>query len=426
MAKVKASKSKPKSLRKVAIAGMIGNGLEWYDYALYGNFAPIISQLFFPSENKFISLLVTYGVFAAGFIMRPLGAIIFGYIGDKYGRKVSLAISILLMAIPTSFIGLLPTYAQIGILAPILLTVIRLLQGIALGGEFSGSITYIVEHSSPRNRNFAGSLSVVSLIAGMLLGSAVAALFANLMDKPSLESWGWRIPFILGFFIGIIGLYIRSFLSESPEYENAKEFNQLSTRPIRELFSKNFSGIAVACGLYIAVTAPFYMLSVFLNTFLSKFAGFTLSQALTINTIGMLVMFALVPVSAKLSDRYGNKSVMLISVIVLGIITLPFFWMLTQHVFELAIIGEIFFAAVLAFYIAPIPTALVDIFPTKVRYTGMAVACNLCAACFGGTTPYIATKLLQETGNNLSLAYYIIMTTIISLGSLFFYKQKKL
>lgn len=412
-------------MRKVAIAGMIGNGLEWYDYALYGNFAYILSQLFFPSDNKYVSLLVTYGVFAAGFIMRPVGALLFGYIGDRYGRKVSLAVSILLMAIPTSFIGLLPTYEQIGIAAPILLTIIRLMQGAALGGEFSGSITYIVEHSSPKNRHFAGSLSVVSLVMGMLLGSAVAALFANILSQEDLFSWGWRIPFIIGFFIGIIGLYIRSFLSESPEYENAKEFDQLAKKPVRELFRNNLGGIIKATGLYMAVTVPFYMLSVFMNTFLSKFLGFSLGDALTISTVGMLVLLLLVPISAIIADRYGSRPVLLISVIFLGIICLPVFWLINQGTFALAMLGVVFFAMVLAMYIAPIPTVLCDIFPTRVRYTGMAVACNLCAALFGGTTPYVATKLLQLTGNHISLAYYLMTAALTSLISIGFLKKTK-
>ncbi len=413
------------SLKKVAIAGMIGNGLEWYDYALYGNFASLISQLFFPSDSKFVSLLITFGVFAIGFVMRPLGAILFGYVGDKYGRKTSLAFSILMMAIPTSFIGLLPTYSQIGIAAPILLTLIRLMQGLALGGEFSGSITYVVEHAPAKNRVFVGSLSVISLVMGMLLGSAIATLFANILDKESLESWGWRVPFILGFFIGIIGLYIRSALDESPEYENAKQFKQLANKPIRELFSKHKGGIILASGLYMAVTIPFYMLSVFMISFMTKFLGFSLSEAMTINSVSMVTLLIFLPISAKLADRYGVKSVLLISLLMLGVSAFPAFWLITQKVFMLSLLGQVFFAGVLSFYIAPIPTVLVDIFPTKVRYTGMAVACNLCAALFGGTAPIVATKILQKTGDNMMLASYIVFSTIISLISLYYLRGKK-
>lgn len=420
------AKKKPKSIRKVALAGMIGNGLEWYDYALYGSFSALISQLFFPASNPFVSLLLTYGVFASGFVMRPVGALLFGYIGDKYGRKASLAISILMMAIPTAFMGLLPTYAQIGLAAPIMLTILRLAQGLALGGEFSGCITYLVEHSNKKNRNFVGSLSVISLVMGVLFGMATATFFSNILDKEDLESWGWRIPFIIGFFIGLVGLFIRSRLSESPEYENAKEFNQLAEKPVRELFSKHRRAILLSSGLYMAVTIPFYMLTVFMNSFMSKILAYSLSETMLLTTIGMIVMLIFMPISSILSDKFGNRPVMTISAALLAVAAFPVFWLITQQDFVLALIGIIFFATVLSFYIAPIPTALVDLFPTRVRYTGMAVACNLCATVFGGTTPIVATKLIQTTGNNMILAFYIMAAALISLASLAYLKHKKI
>jgi MHS family proline/betaine transporter-like MFS transporter len=413
-----ASKKPTKSLRKVALAGMIGNGLEWYDYALYGTFAPIIGKLFFPSTSDAISIIKTFGVFAAGFIMRPIGAILFGYIGDRFGRKISLALSILLMAIPTAFIGLLPTYAQIGIAAPILLTILRLTQGIALGGEFSGSITYIVEHSGKERRNFAGSLSVISLVSGMLLGSIASTIFAYFLSNEQLMSWGWRLPFLIGFLIGLIGLAVRSVLTESPEYEEAKRGNQLAEKPIRELFRKNWRAILAGSGLYMAVTVPFYMLTVFMNSFLSQFLHYSLSDALLLLTITMIVLLIFMPVSARLSDHFGNRIVLTISAFMLMISAIPIFWFITQDNFMYTLIGEVFFATILAFYIAPIPTALVDLFPTRVRYTGMAVACNLCATFFGGTTPIVSAKLLQVTGNNMVLAYYIMVSCAISLITL--------
>ena len=411
------------SLRRVAVAATIGNGLEWYDYALYGNLADIISRQFFPTDSKFISLIATFGVFAIGFIMRPVGAILFGYIGDRFGRKVSLGYSIMLMAIPTALIGFLPNYNSIGILAPILLTIIRLVQGLALGGEFSGSITYTVE-SAERRRNLFGSLAVVSLITGTLLGTGIATLFANVLSKQEMEVWGWRVPFIIGFFIGIIGLYIRRFLDESPHYTHAKDSNQLSTRPIYELFSKHSGKILLSIGLYMSVTVPFYMLTVFMNSFMSKYLGFPVREALIISTIGQIVLLIFVPVSALLCDKFGSAKVMIISTLSLIIFSLPIFWLINHQIFAYTLTGIIAFAFLLAFYIAPIPTVLVDIFPTRVRYTGMAIACNLCAATFGGTAPIVSTWLINFTHNNMSLAYYIILSSLISLASLI-YKHSK-
>ena len=420
-----AKKIKQKSLHKVALAGMIGNGLEWYDYMIYSYSAPIIAKLFFPSTDVFVSLIAAYGVFAAGYIMRPLGAILFGYIGDRFGRKASLAMSILLMAIPTAFIGLLPGFAQIGRAAPILLTCLRLIQGIALGGEFSGSITYIVEHSPKNKRHFAGSLSIISLVSGVLLGSVVATTFARNLTTPELYSWGWRLPFIIGFLIGLVGLYIRSFLSESPEYENAKKGNQLADKPIREVFTKHWRSVAAATGLYMAVTVPFYMLTVFMNSFLSVTLHYSLSDSLLLNTIAMITLLIFMPISAILSDYFGNRIVLSISAFMLLISAIPIFWFLTQGIFMYALIGEVVFATILAFYIAPIPTALVDLFPTRIRYSGMAIACNLCATLFGGTTPLVSTKLLQVSGNNMVLAYYIMGACVVSLFTLLIMNRHK-
>ncbi len=419
----KTSKSEKQSIRKVIIAGMIGNGLEWYDYALYGFLAPIISKLFFPSENEFVSLVATFGVFAAGFVMRPLGAIIFGYIGDKYGRKISLALSILLMAIPTAMVAFLPTYESIGIAAPILLTIIRLLQGLALGGEFSGSITYIVEHASVKHRGIAGSTSIISLILGMLLGSATAMFFASILSEEAFESWGWRAPFLIGLFIGCIGFYIRSYLDESPAYIDAKRHKKDSKKPLRELFSKYRGNMLLGISLYAAVTIPFYILTVFMNTFMSKILGYSNQESLIINTLCMVILLIIVPIAGLISDQIGRKPVMIASLLALIAVSYPVFWLITQMDFMYALVGGIIFASVLAFYISPIPAVLVEIFPTSVRYSGMALSCNLCAALFGGTAPMLAVSMIELTGNNLIIAFYIILSALVSLTAMIWYKE---
>lgn len=298
-------------MKKVVVSGMIGNALEWYDYALYGHFAAIIGAQFFPSENPLNSMLATFGVFAAGFLTRPFGAIMFGYIGDKYGRRLSLAISILLMAIPTACIGLLPTYAQIGIAAPIMLTVIRLLQGLSLGGEFSGSITFVTEHAPANKRGFIGSSAMFSLVLGILIGSAVATLFAEFLSHEDLVSWGWRIPFIIGVVIGLIGLYIRTNLHESPVYQEAKKAGHLSKKPLREAFVHHWPEMLQAIGFYLSVTVPFYMLAVFMNTFVTRVLEQPLEDALLMNTINLVVMMVMVPFSGAISDRVGRKPVLL-------------------------------------------------------------------------------------------------------------------
>jgi len=411
-------------MKKVVVASMIGNGLEWYDYALYGHLATLISFHFFPTANPFVSLIATFGVFAAGFAMRPLGAIIFGYIGDRYGRKVSLTSSILLMAIPTGLLGILPTYETIGIWAPILLTIIRLLQGIAIGGEFSGSIIYVVEHSPANKRGLAGSTSIMSLMIGVLLGSGVASLFAELMSKADFESYGWRIPFIIGFFIGIIGLYIRTFLDESETFKEAKELGHLSKKPLKDILSKKYRGkLLIGLGAYMAVTIPFYLLTVFMNSFMSKVLGYSVQDALLINTICMFVLLALLPFSAILSDKIGRKPVLVASSLAYIVFAYPIFYLVALNSFYMALLGVLLFAIVVSFYVAVIPTLLVEIFPTSIRYTGVSLACNVCAAIFGGTAPIIATWLVKATGHNTILAIYIAFSAVISLVALFYYKE---
>lgn len=411
-------------MKKVVISGMLGNGLEWYDYALYGYMAPILGRLFFPSDNETVQLLATFGVFAVGFLFRPLGAILFGYIGDKYGRKAALVTAILMMAIPTGCIGLLPTYEQIGILAPILLTLIRVFQGMSLGGEFSGSIAYIVEHAPDDKRGIAGSASVVSLMLGFLMGSFVSLGFASSMSVESFESWGWRVPFILGIVIGFIGFYIRSHCGESPVYEEAREADALSATPVREVFKHHLKPMLSAFAFYLTVTMPFYLTSIYLMTFTEKFLGYTHTQALTINTFTMLAMIVTTVIGAILSDRLGRRKVLMRAAFGVMIAVIPAFLLMQQGNLWLTALAQIGFGLVLGFYLGPIPAVLVELFPTSVRFTGMALAYNAAAALFGGTAPMVCVWLLAQTGTPLSIAAYVILCNCCSLTALYFYKDR--
>lgn len=410
-------------MRKVIIAGMIGNGLEWYDYALYGHFAALISLHFFPKGDEYVALIATFGVFAAGFAMRPVGAILFGYLGDRYGRKLSLTASILLMAVPTACIGLLPTYTEIGIVAPILLTVIRLLQGLALGGELSGSITYVVEHAPDGRRGLAGSTSMVSMMCGILLGAATASLMAEILPEEDFKDWGWRIPFIAGLGIGLVGFYIRRFLDESPAFTDAKEQGHLSDTPFRETLRCHWRPLLTAIGMYMAVTVPFYTLMVFMNSFLSKVEGYPLDQAILSNTGAMFVTLLCIPVGAHISDKIGRKPVMVTAAIGFVLLTLPAFWLIDTHRIEYALLGQVILAVLVGFYISPVAALLVEIFPTSVRYTGMALACNVAAAVFGGTAPAVITWLVQTTGENTVAGVYVIASALASLIALKFYRE---
>jgi len=407
-------------MRKVVISGMIGNALEWYDYALYAQFAHIIGLKFLP-KTEFVEI-ITFGLFAAGFVIRPLGGILFGQIGDRFGRKVALVIGILLMAIPTAGIGLLPSYETIGIAAPIILAIIRLLQGFSLGGEFSGCIAYIVEHAPHGKRGLAGSASFVSMCLGMLLGLVVANGFSYFLSEEDLLEWGWRVPFILGLLIGLVGIYIRSHLSESPVYKAAKEAGCLSRTPLREVFTTYLPQLLIAIGIYINVTAPFYTTTVFIKHFMQSL-GYSLDQGSFTCAVILITMTVVFPISAYISDKVGRKPVIIAGSLLLIVNIYPIFLALNSMNYHLALFSQIVFATIVGIYMGPVPTLLVEMFPTKVRFTGVAISYNLSAAIFGGTAPMVGTALYQFTGNSMTYGYYLTGLAIICLMVTFLYKE---
>lgn len=412
--------------KKIIIAGMLGNGLEWYDYALYAYMTLIISKLFFPAGDEAAHLLATLGIFAVGFVARPFGAVLFGWIGDTFGRRTALVTSIFMMAIPTGCIGLLPTYAMIGIWAPILLTLIRILQGLSLGGCFSGSITFLVEHAPRRQRGLIGSATVVSLVMGFLLGSVVASIVKAPLTDAQYESWGWRIPFLLGIVIGFIGFYIRHNCEESPTYEAAKLDGSLSKSPVRDTLLREKRHMAQAIGIYLTVTMPFYLLSAYFITFTEHNLHRSTQEALMLNTINMLIVLAVAPLSAWVSDRIGRKKLLISGALLFLCGSLPVFSLLRQPELSIIILAQALFAVMVGIFTGPVPTLLVEIFPTRLRYTGMALSYNICAALFGGTAPMICQWLMNNTGNSDSIAYYVMICSVISLITLYFYRDRHL
>jgi MHS family proline/betaine transporter-like MFS transporter len=407
-------------MRQVVISGMIGNALEWYGYALYAQFAYIIGLKFLP-QTEFVEI-ITFALFAAGFVVRPLGGILFGQIGDRFGRKAALVIGIVMMAVPTAAIGLLPSYEAIGIAAPIILAIIRLTQGFSLGGEFSGCIAYIVEHSPAKHRGLAGSASFVSMCLGMLMGVGVANLFTWSMSEQDLLDWGWRIPFILGLLIGFVGLYIRLHLGESPIYKAAKEGGFLSSTPLRETLQKHWGKVLMAIAVYINVTAPFYTTTVFTKYYMQSL-GYSEHQGSVACAVILVSMSIMFPISAYVSDRIGRKPVIIFASVLLILFMYPIFVALSSMNYTIAILSQIAFAAIVGIYMGPVPTLLVELFPTRVRFTGVALSYNLSAAIFGGTAPMVGAALYKYTGDQLALAYYLTGLAVFCLIIILFYKE---
>jgi len=402
---------------KNVVAGCVGNVLEWYDFALYGFFAPVIAKLFFPSDNQITGLLATFGIFAVGFLMRPVGSVIFGILGDKLGRKKALEISVVMMAVPTTLIGVLPTYESVGILAPILLTIIRLIQGVSVGGEFTGSISYVVENAPhpPHRRGFYSSWTVFSLLGGILLGSAIASLVTNVFTDAQVHSFGWRLPFFLGLVIGTIGLYLRQGLDESPAFKKMKEAGQLAKTPITDAFKYHWKEILTVIGATCVGSVNFYMIFVYMTTYLSTETHLLLSTALDINTISMIVLMVITPFMGLLSDKIGRKPVLITGCLIIAVFAYPLFIVLTKGHALYDLLSQMVFAVGLAMVFGPFGAMMVELFPARIRMSAVSIGYNIGFAVFGGTAPFVATYLIDITGNKLSPSYYLVLAALVSL-----------
>jgi MHS family proline/betaine transporter-like MFS transporter len=396
------------SQRRLAIAGMAGNILEWYDFSIYGFFAYAIGENFFPSHSKGTSLIDAFGVFAAGFLMRPLGALLFGQIGDRFGRKRALTISVVAMAVPTVLIGLLPTHAQVGVIAPILLVVLRLIQGLSVGGEYTTSVVFMVEGSAHNRRGLLGAFGAAAAFAGVMLGSAVGAIVAALMSPAALVAWGWRIPFLAGVTIGIAGYFIRR------ELQSADDVPHHTPPPVREVLRTQWRRVLQVAGFKVLESVGFYLMFVYAATYLTEIVGIAKSRALAINTIGMAAAVVMLPVAGALSDRFGRKPMLLLSAGAIIVFGWPLFNLLWHPAFHVPVIGQLGFALLIATFDGAAPAAAAEAFPANVRCTGVGLSHNLCVALLGGTAPMVATYLIDKTDNEMIPPILLIAAAIIS------------
>jgi len=410
-----------KKLLKNSLGGVVGNIMEWYDFAVFGFLAPIITLQFFPNDSPLTGLILTYGIFATGYMMRPLGGIFFGYIGDKYGRKKALILSIFMMAIPTVLIGFMPTYEQIGIYAALLLVLLRMIQGLSVGGELIGSVSFMVEIASSRQKGFLGSLTLASAVGGLLLGSAVVALLSSIFGETAMHEWGWRIPFLLGIIILAIGLWLREGMSESPEFltqaKKAVDFH-LPTAILKEKYQ-----IIQVSAMISLTTIASYLMFVWMPTYLADIIKHPLHNALEINTYAMTILFITIPIAGYLSDIIGRVKMMIYATIAMLIFVYPLFILLQQGSWNLVLTAQIIFALIVGFLQGPMPSLMADMFPVNVRYTSIGIGYNFSVALLGGTAPMVATWLIELTSNPMAPAFYMIFFAILSLSVLL--KQKK-
>jgi MHS family proline/betaine transporter-like MFS transporter len=400
--------------RKAIIAGTIGNILEWYDFGVYGYLVSTISQLFFPSNNDTASLLSAFAVFGVGFVMRPVGSVLFGIYGDRYGRRKALSSVIFLMAFSTLAIGLLPTYQQVGVLAPVLLVIIRLLQGLSAGGEWGGSTAYIVEFSAEGRRGFLGSWQQVSVGGGFLLGSLSAALLTQTLSRDALMTWGWRVPFILGVLVGLLGAYLRWRLDDTPKYTAIEEHGEISEVPFAEAVTSHRRETFTVFGLTLHNTVAYYIPIVYMAKYLEREAKLPSSTAQWIVTASLAVFVILIPIWGALSDRIGRKPLLLLSSGGYIILAYPLLTMAASGSVAWALVAQLTMILFLSFFSGPCPAAYSEIFPTRVRYTALSIGYNIAVAIFGGFAPYIAAWLIDVTGNNRAPAFYLMAAAIVT------------
>lgn len=412
-----------KTVRKAVAASAIGNATEWFDYGLYAVTLLYLAQHFFPGEHAQLMALLT---FAVSFVFRPLGGIVWGPIGDRLGRKRVLALTILLMAGSTFCIALLPGYATIGVAAPIILVLLRVIQGFSAGGEYGGAATFMAEYAPDKRRGFYGSFLEFGTLAGMAAGSLFVLLLQLGLGEQLVADWAWRIPFAFAGVLGVVGLYLRSRLDESPVYEELHEEGQGKT--VKEVFTALFINywkqLLILGGLVVAVNVVNYTLLSYMPTYLQDPVGMSANASLTVMFLAQAFMMILIPFGGMLSDKVGRKPVWYFSLIGLFVAAIPMF-MLMANGFVWALIGLAVLGILYIPQISTISATFPAMFPGPVRFAGFAISYNVSTAIFGGTAPSISKSLIAATGNNYIPAYLVMAACVIGFVAALFMKETK-
>lgn len=398
------------ALRRATVASSIGNGVEWFEYGIYGYVALTVGEVFFPEHAAF----GTFGVLAVSFLLRPLGGLFFGWLGDRIGRQKTLIVTILSMAAATSTIGLLPTYASVGILSPALLLLCRLVQGFSAGGEYVGAMTFLGEYSEPHRRGRRVTWVEVGTYVGIAAGSSIAMATDTLLGRDAMLAWGWRLPFLVAGPIGIVGLLLRWKLEDTPVFRELVQTNEVSKAPIKDVLVYRKS-LVYCAALAILVNGPGYILSTYTITYLQKSIGMTAQAAFFV----LLAIFAFKAIAitrlGALSDRIGRKPVLIFASFAFIVLTYPVYLLISVgHILAVAL-GFLLFATFQILTSSVLTPTMPALFPSHVRFTGVGLSYNVFTAMFGGTAPFIVDFLIDTTGNNLSPAYYVIFCALITL-----------
>ncbi|CAN7558968.1 Proline/betaine transporter [compost metagenome] len=403
----------PSQRRRAIIATVIGNGLEWFDFTVYSFFAVIIAKLFFPTGNDLSSLLLAVATFGVGFFMRPVGGIVLGIYADRVGRKAALSLTILLMALGTTLIGIAPTYDQVGIFAPLLIVVARLMQGFSAGGEMGGATAFLTEYAPARQRAYYSSWIQASIGVAVLLGAAVGTFVTSSLSTEALNSWGWRLPFLLGIVIGPVGYYIRHHLDETPTFRDNAE---RADSPLKEIVQAYPRETLASFSMVILWTVCTYVLLFYMPTYAVKVLKVPQADGFIAGMAGGSAIMVFAPLVGLLADRIGRRVLLSGSALLILVLAWPMFTFI-NHVPGLSslLVFQLVFGVLIATYTGPILAAFSELFPARVLSTGLSVAYNFAVTIFGGFASFIITWLIATTGSSMAPAIYVMIAAAISL-----------
>jgi len=401
------------AMRRAVASSAIGNAFEWFDFLIYGFFLTFITRAFFPAEDQFVATVLATATFAVSFIVRPFGGVLLGMYADRVGRKPALTLMILMMGLATLLIGATPTYAEIGIAAPLLIVLARVLQGLSAGGEFSSATAMLVEYAPPGRKMLFGSLQMCSQALAVGFAGLFGYALSTLLDPEALGSWGWRVPFLFGVLIAPVGFYVRRKVEESPAFQVSR--TQART-PFKELCTKHWGALVTGFGIVVVGTVSNYVWFINMPRYVVVQLGLPFSEALVGLFICGMLLCALCPVAGWLSDRFGARRVLTVGAVVFALISWPLLaWVVAAPDMTRLLTAQISVAIVISLIWGPTPGMMAGLFPTGTRSTGMAISYNLAVLLFGGLAPLTLAVLIEKTGSNLVPAWYILFCAVLAL-----------
>lgn len=413
-------------IRKIAIASVVGTTVEWYDLFVFATASALIfNKVFFPSFDPLVGTLLAFSTFASAYLARMIGAIVFGHFGDRIGRKSMLLFSLVLMGIATALIGLLPGYETIGVWAPVLLVVLRLLQGLALGGEWGGAVLMAVEHAPADKRGLYGSWVQIGVPAGTLLANSVFLIMGEVMSPENMMAWGWRIPFVSSLILVVIGIYVRLSVIETPSFVRMQSKLSQNRVPFVDLMRNHWRTVLLGGVAALSIGSSFNLVAVFGLAHGTQTLHIARNEMLVLVLIACAFCIVLLPLLGALSDRIGRKTVIFAGIAAEIVVAFPMFWLMDTGSFAGALAGLLLMMAAFAANFGPIATYLAELFDTGVRYTGLSICYMLAGVLGSAMTPIITTWLLHTTGSGASVAWYMIGSSLVSMAALLMLSKVK-